>query len=143
MLPSTSGGVQPRMHCPLPWGQHHHEERVQGWTMLNGTRAHLNLHACGQLESPIPPQWLEGNALGQCCVCTKVLHRRFMPACPLCRPSLVQALPSSRIAQSVARPILGTSQETFLASHAVPSAVPFVCFRAESPAMSGSTFSSL
>eukprot|EP00971_Amphidinium_carterae_P062350 1234181-Amphidinium_carterae.1 len=102
---TTPGGVQPRLYCPGPTCQHHQLEKVPGWTSLKSMRVHLNLGACGQLESPILRQWLENNALGQSCVCCKVLHRRFMPACPRCRPSLLQALPSSLPPQPRSSPI--------------------------------------
>ena len=43
-------------------------------------------HLCGA----VPAEWLAGQALGQCTVCSRLLARRFGQACPRCRPALAR-----------------------------------------------------
>ena len=45
---------------------------------------------CGHLVGAVPPGWLEGRALGQCTVCSRLLSRRYGNTCPRCRPALAR-----------------------------------------------------
>ena len=79
-----------RCYCPVPGCPLSDHHRAQGWqsTDSDGFRAHLDEHASGLVSGAIPQEWLHDHSLGQCVVCSRVLHRRFGNAHPRCRPLL-------------------------------------------------------
>jgi hypothetical protein len=85
---SSNGG---RFYCPVPGCPASDPVRSPGWQTFQNMRLHLEEHSGGRLTGGIPQGWLEQHAHGQCSVCSRILHRKFLPACPKCRPSLHHA----------------------------------------------------
>ena len=84
---------QERCHCPVPGFPAADPLRSAGWKGVASMRNHLEEHAGGRLQGDILAQLLEDNMLGQCVVCSKMLHRRFGNACPRCRPQVQSPTP--------------------------------------------------
>ena len=79
-----------RVFCPVAGCAAADPARAAGWQNVQAMRPHLEEHMCGHLVGAVPPGWLDGHALGQCTVCSRVLSRRYGNTCPRCRPALAR-----------------------------------------------------
>ena len=74
-------------------------------------RSHLNEHCTGHLSGAIPVDFLSHYDFTQCIICDKILHKRYSPICPKCRPRAhVQQqmhIMRSRVNSSDNRPSIG------------------------------------
>ena len=80
-----------RFYCPVAGCPRAVCARSAGWGSLQAMRSHLEEHAGGRFVGAIPEVFMEEHSLRQCTICSRLLKKRFGPACPRCKPKLAPA----------------------------------------------------